>query len=127
VGRSDAGRAQALKRLGVKITGILIDALLDAERDFVIRRRVPRVLVDLPTPRCVEGLFAALEDERFEVRFYAGCALFLLLKDHPHLSAPPERVWAAINRALFLQRSVWNSRRLLDHRGSEETQWFFDD
>ena len=118
---------EALKRMGVKITGVLVDALLDTDGDFVIRRRVPRVLVDLPSARCVDGLFAALEDARFEVRFYAGRALFLLLKDHPGLSIPPERAWEAVNRELSLQRSVWNSHRLLDSRGSHETQWFFDD
>ena len=118
---------EALKRMGVKITGVLVDALLDTDRDFVVRRRVPRVLVDLPSPRNVDGLFAALEDARFEVRFYAGRALFLLLRDHPHLSLPPERVWEAVNRELSLQRSGWNSHRLFDHRGSQETQWFFDD
>jgi len=117
----------ALKRMGVKITGVLVDALLDTERDFVIRRRVPRVLVDLPSPRCVDGLFTALQDGRFEVRFYAGRALFFLLKNHPGLSISPERAWEAINRELSLQRSGWSSHRLLDHRGSQETQWFFDD
>ena len=111
----------------MKITGMLVDALLDTERDFVIRRRLPRVLAYLPSPRSVDGLFAALEDARFEVRFYAGRALYLVLKDHPHLSGPPERAWAAVNRELSLQRSVWNSHRLLDHRGSQETDWFFDD
>jgi hypothetical protein len=120
-----AARA-ALKRMGVKITGMFVDALLDPERDFVIRRRVPRMLVDLPSPRCVDGLFAALQDARFEVRFYAGRALYLLLKDHPHLSVQPEHVWEELNRELSLQRSVWNSHRLLDDRGSHDTPWFFD-
>ena len=118
---------EALKRMGVKITGVLLDALLDTERDFVIRRRVPRVLVNLPSSRCVDGLYAALQDGRFEVRFYAGRALFLLLKNHPNLSISPERVWEAVNRELSLQRSGWNSHRLLDPRGSQEVQWFFDD
>jgi hypothetical protein len=113
--------------MGVKITGVLVDALLDTERDFVIRRRVPRVLVDLPSPRCVDGLFTALQDGRFEVRFCGGRALFFLLKNHPSLSISPERAWEAINRELSLQRSGWSSHRLLDHRDSQETQWFFDD
>jgi hypothetical protein len=117
----------ALKRMGVKITGVLVDALLDTERDFVIRRRVPRVLVDLPSPRCVDGLFTALQDGRFEVRFYAGRALFFLLKNHTSLSISPERAWEAINRELSLQPSGWSNHRLLDHRDSQETQWFFDD
>ena len=63
-----------------------IDVLLDPERDFVVRRRLPRVLAYVPSARSVDGLFAALEDQRFEVRFYAGRALYLLLKDHPDLT-----------------------------------------
>jgi ATP/ADP translocase len=116
----------ALERMGAKITGMLIDALLDPERDFVIRRRLPRVLAFLPSTRSVEGLVAALGDSRFEVRFYAGRALYLLLKEHPGLSVPAEVVWTAVNQELSLQRSVWNSHSLLDHRDVQERQWFFD-
>jgi len=83
--------------------------------------------VDLPSPRCVDGLFTALQDGRFEARFYAGRALFFLLKNHPSLSISPERAWEAINRELSLQRSGSSSHRLLDHRDSQERQWFFDD
>jgi hypothetical protein len=61
------------------------------------------------------------------VRFYAGRALYLLLKDHPDLTVAPERVWAVIDRELSLQKSVWDSHRLLDRRGSQEKEWFFDD
>jgi len=117
----------ALERMDSKITGMLIDALLDPERDFVVRRRLPRILAYLPSTRTVEGLFAALEDQRFEVRFYAGRALYLLFKDHPDLTVAPERIWAAINRESSLQRSVWDSHRLLDRRGSQEKEWFFDE
>jgi MFS family permease len=117
----------ALERMGPTITGMLIDVLLDPQRDFVVRRRLPRVLAYLPSTRTVEGLFAALEDQRFEVRFYAGRALYLLLKDHPDLTVASAKVWAAINRELSLQRPVWDSHRLLDRRGSQEKEWFFDE
>src|SRR5581483_4203989 len=117
----------ALKRMGAGITGMLADALLDVDRDFTIRRRVPRVLAFVPTLRSVEALFAAFRDQRFEVRFYAGRALYLLLRDHPELSVDPERVWEAINRELTLQRSAWQSPRLLDSRDARASEWFFDD
>jgi len=117
---------EALERMAAKITGMLVDALLDAERDFVIRRRLPRVLASLPSPRSIDGLFGALGDARFEVRFYAGRALYLLLKEHPALLGPLERVWAAVNRELAFQGSVRNGYRLLDQRDSQETRWFFD-
>jgi hypothetical protein len=104
-----------------------LDALLDPVRDFVIRRRVPRVLATMPTTRAVEGLFEALQDHRFEVRFYAGRALHLTIKDRPELMIAPDRVWTAINRELSHQRSVWENHRLLDRRESQEKQWYFDD
>ena len=118
---------RALERIGPKITGMLVDVLLDPDSDFAIRRRVPRVLALLPSMRSVEGLFAALDDRRFEVRFYSGRALYLLLSEHAELRVPSERVWAAINRELSLQKSVWDSHQLLDSRDSKEKQWYFDD
>jgi hypothetical protein len=118
---------RALERVGPRITGMLVDTLLDPDRDFVIRRRVPRVLATIASARSVEGLFDALQDQRFEVRFYAGRALHLLIKDRPELMIAPDRVWDAINRELSRQRSVWASHRLLDSRTSNETEWFFDD
>jgi len=116
-----------LERMGPKITGMLVDVLLDPDRDFTIRRRVPRVLALVPSMRSVEGLFDALEDRRFEVRFYSGRALYLLLTEHPELTVPRERVWAVINGELSLQKSVWDSHQLLDRRDSNEKKWFFDD
>jgi hypothetical protein len=117
----------ALQRFGPRIAGMLVDKLLDPDGDFVIRRRLPRVLATMPSPRSVEGLFEALQDERFEVRFYAGRALYLLVKDRQDLMIAPDRVWHAINRELSLHKSVWANHRLLDRRGSQEKQWFFDD
>ena len=118
---------EALERMGAKVTGMLIDVLLDSKGDFAIRRRLPKVLAFMPSQRSVEGLFAALEDQRFEVRFYSGRALYLLFRDHRELTVSSERVWAAVNRELSLQRSVWDNHRLLDSRTSQEKDWFFDD
>ncbi len=118
---------QALERIGPKVTGMLADALLDPQRDFVVRRRLPRVLAHFPSARTVETLLWALDDARFEVRFYAGRALYLVLKDHPELTVGPAKVWAALNRELSQQRSVWDSHRLLETRRCGEKEWFFDE
>jgi hypothetical protein len=117
----------ALERMGPKVRGLLLDVLLDPDGDFTVRRRVPRVLASLPSMRTVEGLFAALEDQRFEVRFYSARALYLLLSEHSELTVAPARVWEAVNRELSLQKSVWQSRRLLDSRSAQSKEWFFDD
>jgi hypothetical protein len=117
----------ALQRMAPKIVGLLVDVLLDPEQDFAIRRRVPRVLARVPSSRAVEGLLAALDDQRFEVRFYSARALYLVLREHPELSVPQERIWAAVNRELSLQKSVWQSHRLLDSRDTQDADWFFDE
>src|SRR5262249_42188622 len=117
----------ALERMGPGITGMLVDVLLDPDRDFTVRRRVPRVLAFVPSMRSVEGLFAALQDELLEVRFYSSRALYLLLNDHAELTVAPERIWEALNRELSLQKSVWQSHRLLDGRDAQSKEWFFDD
>jgi len=117
----------SLERIGPRVTGMLLDVLLDPEGDFTVRRRVPRVLASMPSMRSVEGLFSALEDQRFEVRFYSARALYLILSEHPELTLPPARVWEAVNRELSLQKSVWQSHRLLDSRTAQSKEWFFDD
>jgi hypothetical protein len=68
-----------------------------------------------------------LQDHRFEVRFYAGRALHLAIKERPELMIAPDQVWTAINRELSHQRSVWQDHRLLDRRDSQDKQWYFDD
>jgi hypothetical protein len=117
----------ALKRMAPKIVGLLADILLDPDQDFTIRRRLPRVLAAVPSSRAVEALIVALDDPRFEARFYSARALYLVLRDHPGLSVPRERIWACVNRELSSQKPVWQSRRLLDRRDARDSDWFFDE
>ena len=111
---------RALRRAGTGVTGQLIDAMLDGDHDFAIRRRVPRVLSALPSARAVEGLFLALNDKRFEVRFRCGRALATMLDRDAGLSLTMDRVTHAVSRELELGRHLWESHRLLD--GCEEDE-----
>jgi hypothetical protein len=111
---------RALRRAGTAITGQLIDAMLDSEHDFAIRRRVPRVLSALPSARAVEGLFLALNDKRFEVRFRCGRALSTILDRDAGLTLTMDQVTHAVSRELELGRHLWESHRLLD--GCEEDE-----
>lgn len=104
----------ALRRVAQPITGQLVDALLDPKQEFAIRRRIPRVLVAIPSLRAVEGLFQGLEDRRFEVRFQCGRALAHIRRRNPPLSTEPERVFSAVSREVTVDRRVWESHRLLD-------------
>lgn len=87
---------EALKRLGPAITGQLIDAMIDPEMDFAVRRRIPPILAANPSQRAADGLFLALSDSRFEVRYAAGRALMRMLERQPTLTLPREPIVATI-------------------------------
>ena len=112
---------QALRRAGPGITGQLVDALLDPETDFAIRRRIPRVLAGLPSARAIEGLMRGLSDRRFEVRYRCGKALVAILERDSGLDLSRDRVVHAVLRELEVDKHLWESHRLLD--GCEEDQF----
>jgi ATP:ADP antiporter, AAA family len=66
---------RALRHAAPRVTGQLVDALLDPTLDPVVRRRVPRVLKACLTPRAADGLQAALDDGSFDIRAAAAAAL----------------------------------------------------
>ncbi|HSR54042.1 MAG TPA: hypothetical protein VLV83_24705 [Acidobacteriota bacterium] len=110
-----AGRAmQSLRNIAPQIQGQLLDALLDRENDFAIRRRLPRVLVFAPTRQVAEGLLKALEDQRFEVRFQAGRALAFIKARSDRVEFREMRVFKAVLREVDVDRRIWESQRLLD-------------
>jgi ATP:ADP antiporter, AAA family len=110
----------ALRRAGAGITGQLVDALLDGEQDFAVRRRIPRVLAAFPSSRAAEGLLLGLNDKRFEVRYRCGRALAATMERDPELPVPVDRVFAAVSRELESGRHLWEGYRLLD--GLEESE-----
>jgi hypothetical protein len=75
---------RALRRAAPRVTGQLVDALLDRAGDPLVRRRIARVLKACPTARAAEGLTAALDDTSFELRSAAGAALAAI---HEHSAA----------------------------------------
>jgi hypothetical protein len=102
----------ALREVGARCTGQLLDALLDPEEDPVVRRRVPRVLKAVPTQRAVDGLLLALEDGRFDVRYRSAQALVRLCLRGGPLSVPAEPLLAVARRELA---GATPSARGLDH------------
>lgn len=91
---------QGLRAHASAITGQLIDALLDPSMDFVVRRRLPRVLSQCSTQRAVDGLLLGLADERFEVRYECGRALLRLSEAQPQLDISREKVSEVIRAEL---------------------------
>lgn len=90
----------ALRRVGGRYTGQLVDVLLDPQQDPVVRRRVPRVLKGVPSQRAAEGLLAALGDARFDVRYRSAQTLIRLRQGQPPVVIPPAEAFAAALREL---------------------------
>jgi hypothetical protein len=95
-------------------TPALLEHLLDPEEDFAIRRRLVNVLATCRNPEAFEGLFRALGDRRFEVRYRVGRALSRLAGEIPGVQIDREGVLGVIQREIGVGRSVWENRRLID-------------
>ena len=91
---------RALRRLAPRVTGQIVDAMLDPATPSVLRRRLPRVLKASPTPRAVQGLVLALSDARFDVRAQVGQALVALTDKNPSLVVDREAIYTAVRREL---------------------------
>jgi ATP/ADP translocase len=105
---------RALEALPPETTQVLLRHLLDPDEDFAIRRRLVSVLAAYRTPESFEGLFQALRDRRFEVRYRAGRVLSHLAEDVPGLAIDRERVFDVVLREMAVERTVWESRQLID-------------
>jgi AAA family ATP:ADP antiporter len=105
---------RALEALPPEVTQVLLLHLSDPDEDFAIRRRLVGVLAAYRTPESFEGLFQALHDRRFEVRYRAGRVLSHMAEDVPGLAIDRERVFDVVLREMAVERTVWESRQLID-------------
>ena len=106
----------ALRRMGPAATEDLVARLLDPDTDFAIRRRVPLVLATFRDQRAADGLFRALSDRRFEVRYRSGRALSHLVDLESSIALDAREVFAAALREVAVDTRVWESQRLLDQK-----------
>ena len=113
-GRLSGRLIEVLRAFGGTSTGQLVDVLLDSEAAFVVRRRLPRVLVSCANQRAVDGLVGALKDARFEVRFHSARALALVLIGASGLVLDPRWVWRALEMELRADATRWRKRKLID-------------
>lgn len=108
---SDAARALAS---GVdQWVGQLLDALLDPEEEFSIRRRVPRVLARSDSPRAAAGLLEGLQDPRFEVRFRCAEAL-VKISQRQRANIQPEAILKVLELEVSENRLARATDQLLD-------------
>jgi hypothetical protein len=91
---------RALRRAAPRVTGQLVDALLDPSLDPVARRRIPRVLKASPTGRAADGLLEALDDRAFEIRSAAAAALAALHERSAVVRIAREEVLERVRREL---------------------------
>lgn len=91
---------RALRKSAPRITGLLVDALLDPAGPPAVRRRIPRVLIACATQRSVDGLFLGLEEANFEIRLGCAAALNRLLERPSGLHISTRRVYAAVSLEL---------------------------
>lgn len=106
--------SRALAKAAPTITGQLVDRMLDPEEDFAVRRRIPRILSTCPTRRAIDGLMAALSDERFEVRYQSARALSRINETTPNLTIDTRAVYAAVMHETSVDRRLWSEQRLID-------------
>jgi hypothetical protein len=115
--------ARRLREVAPKITGQLVDALLDSETDFGIRCKLPAIIADGEPALAALGLWRALADARFEVRYRVGKALARLRDGGVPVSATDKHVFDAVEREVRVDTRIWRSYRLLDgFEGSESDQ-----
>jgi hypothetical protein len=111
---------KALRKIAEERVGELIDALLDPNQPFAVRRRLARVFSICVSQRAVDGLLLGLEDLRFEVRFQCGRSLSSILEKNPRIRIDKERVFDVVRKEVAVGRPVWQSHRLLDSIDPEQ-------
>ncbi|HEX5131633.1 MAG TPA: HEAT repeat domain-containing protein, partial [Candidatus Krumholzibacteria bacterium] len=119
--------SRALSKAAPSITGQLIDRLLDPAEDFAIRRRIPRILATCHTPRAFDGLVAALDDPRFEVRYQSGRALARIHAQIPAVPLSHAVVYAAVARETRVGKPLWQDQRLLDEPSENDANPVIDE
>ena len=97
---------RCLRKIAPRITGMLVDALLDPETDMRVRRRLPRVLKVCRTQRAASGMLLALSDPVFEVREQVGLGLTQLVEE-AELKFDLEEVIAIVKTELDAGQKDW--------------------
>jgi ATP:ADP antiporter, AAA family len=115
----------ALERIAEGAVGQLVDAMLDPQQDFAVRRRIARALRTCTSQRAVDGLLLALDD-RFEVRFQGGRSLVAITDRSPGVRVDRERVCDVVLREVSVGKPVWESHRLLDALEDSDGRYFVD-
>jgi hypothetical protein len=118
---------RALRSVADDHVGELVDALIDPNQDFAIRRRLARVFTVCQSQRAVDGLLLGLDDTRFEVRYQCARSLAAVLQRNPRVRIDPPLVFEVVEREVAVGRPVWESNRLLHRLESNDQNVFADE
>ena len=105
---------KALRVVARTDPGVFVQHLLDPEEDFAIRRRLVSVVAASRTVEAFDGLFEAMGDRRFEVRYRSARALSYLAGEIPDLQVARERVFQVMMHEMTVERGLWETRQLID-------------
>jgi hypothetical protein len=104
----------ALKRVAEEHVGQFVDALVDPNQPFAVRRRLARVFGVCVSQRAADALLVGLDDLRFEVRFHCGRSLAAIVERSAFVRIDAARVFDIVRREVAVGRPVWEGNRLLD-------------
>jgi AAA family ATP:ADP antiporter len=117
----------ALRKVAEERIGQLVDALIDPNQDFSVRRRLARVFSVCVSQRAADGMMLGLDDLRFEVRYHCAHSLAAIVEKNPRVVIDAERVLTIVMRESAVGRPMWESRRILDEFDASEDKSFVDD
>jgi ATP:ADP antiporter, AAA family len=100
---------RALRPIADRTTGTLADALLDSEREVIVRRRIPRAFEQATSPRAVRALVDGLFEAELDVRHQCGLALLRLTEVGSGVVVPAERILDAVALELSGERRASRS------------------
>lgn len=114
--------SRILMGLGNDAVEPLADLLGGPAADFVIRRRIPRVLAEIDLARADDCLLDGLAGDRFEVRYRSGVALARRRKNERPAAEHnvAERIWNAVRAEVSRDRPIWELQRLLGDRPDQD-------
>ncbi len=107
-----------LIRLADQAVDSLAATMMEPSADFVIRRRIPRVLSGIKLARADDALLDGLAGDRFEIRYRSGVALAQRRKKARAIAERDveDRVWGAVRTEVGRDQPIWELQRLLDDR-----------
>jgi len=104
----------ALRKVAEEHVGELTDALVDPNQPVDVRRRLARVCSVCVSQRAVEGLFLALDDVAFEVRFQAARSLTAIMEKNPNVIIEREQIESMVLKEIEAGRPFWEGQPLLE-------------